>query len=164
MANKKAVGTNYVPEYEVHPKTRNHKAPKKKNKKNKSKIWLVKVTPHVSLISIFFLVCFSFVAQNVWLNGLGHDVTNLKQEIEDLKENNEKLKLNIASLTSLEKVEQSAAKIGMIYPDTNNYIYVEKNNKKEIENNMKFPTNINEEEGFIKNVQSFISNSFNKVD
>lgn len=174
MANKKAAGTDYIPQYETNPRKREYKPEQKKNKskksrnknknKNKKKLWLARVSPQIGLIALFFVICVSFVAQNVWLNGLGHEVVNLNQKIEDLQIHNEKLSLDIASLTSLEKIEESAAKIGMTYPNTSNFVYVEKPNKQEEDINIKYPQKENKEENFIDNVQSFISNSFNKVD
>ena len=166
MINKKAAGTDYVPYYETSPRKRVYEVEEniKKNKKKKNKSWLVRISPQIGLILLFFIICFSFVAQNVWLNGLGSEVVILNQKIEDTKIHNEKLKLDIASLTCLDKIEESALEIGMVYPDANDYVYVEKANTLEMDKTIKYPIKEDGEEKFMENVQKLVFNTFNKAD
>lgn len=134
MANKKAVGTNYIPNYQPEQKgKKQNKCVKNRNKKKQSS-WLVKITPAVLFIALGFVLCVSFVASNIWLNKLGHEITNLKEDIKEFEENNQKLKYKISTLSSLDRVEQDAIKMGMVYPQSFQYIFLEKSPENKINN------------------------------
>lgn len=171
MANRKVVGTDYIPQYEPNSQENLKKKLKGKEKTKREPFWLLHISPYVACIILFFAVCFSFVALNVWLNGLGHEVTNLNNQIRELKESNEKLRLNISSLSSLDRIEQSALAIGMVYPNLDDYIYLNKTEQKKMDmkktqnpTNNKNPQNTKYENNFLEGVQSFFSNSFTKLD
>jgi len=123
MAYKKAVGTDYIPE------NYGKQAEKKRVKTSRKPGWLLRVSPGMGVIALIFLIGMSFVAQHVWINYLGFQITELKKEIVDIQTSNEKLKLKIANLVSLDKVEEVAiGQLGMIYPNdqTVHYIFAPK--------------------------------------
>ncbi|MGI6225218.1 MAG: septum formation initiator family protein [Peptococcales bacterium] len=127
MAYKKAAGSDYIPA----PKnlnTHDLHTTREKKKTSRKPGWLLRVTPGIALIVLMFLTGISFVAQHVWLNFLGFQITEIKKEIIKIQTTNEKLQLKIANFNSLEKIEEVAInQLGMIYPDdkTVHYIFQE---------------------------------------
>lgn len=119
MAYKKAVGTDYIPEgYQTVNK-------KKKVKASPKLSWGKKVTSGMVLIVLTFIIGMSVVIQQVWLNYLGFQISQLKSEIVELETNNEKIKLQIANTISLEKIEEVAInQLGMIYPGSDSVHYI----------------------------------------
>lgn len=119
MAYKKAVGTDYIPQNNTTPKK------KKKVKASRKPGWILRITPSMGVIVLIFIIGMSFVAQHVWINFLGFQISELKNEIVDMETNNEKLKLKIANISSLDKVENMAVnQLGMIYPDDKSVHYI----------------------------------------
>lgn len=119
MAYKKVVGADYVPENYT---TANEK---RKVKTSRKPGWILRITPGMLCIALIFLLGMSFVAQHVWINFLGFQITEIKKEIVNLQTDSEKLKLKIANTCSLEKVEEVAVKeMGMIYPNDKSVHYI----------------------------------------
>jgi len=117
MANKKAVGTDYVPvNYGQQNTEYKHKTKKKKTKKTSPKtFWLIKASPGVAVIALIFLI------------------SQLNNSITDIEENNQKLRFEIASLGSLDRIEKVAInELGMIHPKDIQYVF-----PKEIESKQK---------------------------
>ncbi|MFZ5944155.1 MAG: hypothetical protein ACOYVD_08595 [Bacillota bacterium] len=119
MAYKKVVGTDYVPENYSDSKKNANKVPT-----SKKSWWLFKATPAMVLIVLIFITGMAFVAQHVWINFLGYQIAQLNKNINNIQVNNEKLKLKIASFGSLEKIEESALKMGMVYPQNQSIHYI----------------------------------------
>jgi len=118
MANKKAVGTDYLPEI-------NKTMVKKKKIKTSRRSWILKATPGLAVIVLIFILGMTFVAKHVWINFLGFQISELKNEIINIETNNEKIKLKIASIGSLEKVEEIAVQeLGMVYPGNESVHYI----------------------------------------
>lgn len=135
MANKKAVGTDYVPvNYGQQNTEYKHKTKKKKTKKTSPKtFWLIKASPGVAVIALIFLISLALVAQHVWINFLGYQISQLNNSITDIEENNQKLRFEIASLGSLDRIEKVAInELGMIHPKDIQYVF-----PKEIESKQK---------------------------
>lgn len=120
MAYKKAVGTEYIPQ--------GQKVVKKKQKAKASykKLgWFKKATSGIVLIALLFTIGMSVVIQQVWLNYLGFQINQLKNEIIAIETNNEKLKLKIANVVSLDKIEEVATtQLGMVYPNNETVHYI----------------------------------------
>lgn len=122
MAYKKAAGTEYIPKNTaIHVK----KKSTKKIVASRKPGWLLRVTPGMGIIALIFLIGMSFVAQHVWLNFLGFQITEMKKEISEIQANNEKLKFKIANFGSLDKIEEVAVnQLGMIYPGDHSVHYI----------------------------------------
>jgi len=130
MVRKKAVGTDYIPENYAENYT-NKKQTHKVRTSRKSH-WVLRVTPGVAVIALIFIICFSLVIQNVWINFLGFQTSELKKEILDIQESIEKLKLEIAAQGSLDRIENIAInKLGMVYPKSVHYIFPNDLNREE---------------------------------
>jgi len=117
MANKKAVGTDYVPvNYGQQNTEYKHKTKKKKTKKTSPKtFWLIKASPGVAVIALIY------------------QISQLNNSITDIEENNQKLRFEIASLGSLDRIEKVAInELGMIHPKDIQYVF-----PKEIESKQK---------------------------
>jgi cell division protein FtsL len=150
MAHKKVVGTDYIPE---------NYTPKKEKQKQKVKashksFWVLKVTPGMVVIALIFLIGMSLVVQNVWINFLGFQISQLKKDISNIQVSNEKLKLKIASMGSLDKIENIAInKLGMVYPQSKSIHYI-------------FPQNTSNKEQARVPITGFVppTNSKNRMD
>jgi len=118
MAYKKAVGTDYLPE-------NNTKVIEKKKVKTSRRTWILRATPGMAVIVIMFMLSMTFVVKHVWINFLGFQISGLKNEIVNIQTNNDKMKLKIASVGSLEKVEEIAVnELGMVYPENESVHYI----------------------------------------
>ncbi|KJS19258.1 MAG: hypothetical protein VR72_19825 [Clostridiaceae bacterium BRH_c20a] len=118
MAYKKAVGTDYMPEN--YPKVS-----ERKKVKTSRRTWILRATPGIAVIVIMFMLGMTFVAKHVWINFLGFQISELRKEIVNIQTDNEKIKLKIASIGSLEKVEEIAVnELGMVYPGNKSVHYI----------------------------------------
>lgn len=121
MAYKKAVGTEYIPENY----TAVERKEKKKVKTSRKYSWVVKVSPAMATIALIFIIGMALVAQHVWINFLGYQISELKQDITNLQITNEKLKLKIANKSSLAFVENIAKnQLGMTNPADKSVYYI----------------------------------------
>ncbi|MFZ7104945.1 MAG: septum formation initiator family protein [Peptococcaceae bacterium] len=131
MAYKKAAGTEYIPDN--YPVQKQQKKVKVRPSSRPS--WILRVSPSLAVIALIFIIGMGFVAQHVWINYLGYQVSELKQDIAGLQVNNEKLKLKIASYASLDTIENLAkTQLGMINPESESmHFIVDKENNPEVD-------------------------------
>ena len=118
LARKKAVGSEYYPHNDT---TITIEQPKQKP--ISTSFWLFRVAPGIGLIIMMFLTGLGLVAQNAVINHLGYEITKYRQEITALDVHNEKLKLEVSALSSLDRVEKLATtQLGMVQPNNIQYI------------------------------------------
>lgn len=152
---KKAVGTSYVPAYQeqaLNKQSYKKKPAVKKIKKENNRMF-------VSLVALAFLLSITLLTTNIFFNGLGYQITDIKTDIKKLEEENEKLKYKISNLSSLEKIEMDAQKMGMVYPESFQYIFTDKKenpsvkaNDENLQNNVK-----SDKKSFLENFKSYIA-------
>lgn len=75
----------------------------------------------IARLSFFILIfCVAFTYLNIQASLMGYKIVELKKDIANLDTDNKKLDLQIAELSSLDRVQQVAEKnMGMYRPDTN---------------------------------------------
>lgn len=82
------------------------------------------VTFVVTTVSIFALIGFLFLAQLFQTSTKGYEISALRDQAGELKEENKKLEIKAAELRSFENVNQSVEKFNMV--KSNNVVYLKK--------------------------------------
>ena len=82
------------------------------------------VTFVVTTVSIFALIGFLFLAKLFQTSTKGYEISALRDQVGDLKEENKKLEIKAAELRSFENVNQSVEKFNMV--KSNNVVYLKK--------------------------------------
>ncbi|MFH2105119.1 MAG: hypothetical protein ABII72_02685 [Parcubacteria group bacterium] len=82
------------------------------------------VTFVVTTVSIFALIGFLFLAQLFQTSTKGYEISALRDQVGDLKDENKKLEIKAAELRSFENVNQSVEKFNMV--KSNNVVYLKK--------------------------------------
>ena len=82
------------------------------------------VTFVVTTVSIFALIGFLFLAQLFQTSTKGYEISALRDQVGDLKEENKKLEIKAAELRSFENVNESVEKFNMV--KSNNVVYLKK--------------------------------------
>lgn len=119
MHTANAVARDYQYEEEVHQTVQKIRKPKKKS------------TPvlahHISTVFVVFLLGFVLVGQYAYIQNLGYQVSQTKNELKTVQVQNEKIKKEIASIGELQTVEISAvSNMGMHEPEEWEIIYLPK--------------------------------------
>ena len=113
LANKQAVGSDYAYQSYSRKKIKEQKQTKVRIIKRPSP--LVVVVLGVSLIGLMFLTGLSYTYLKARIAHLNWQISQGKKDIAAMQVQNEKLKLEIARLKSLERIEKVAtAQMGMI--------------------------------------------------
>lgn len=82
------------------------------------------VTFVVTTVSILALIGFLFLAQLFQTSTKGYEISALRDQVGELKEENKKLEIKAAELRSFENVNQSVEKFNMV--KSNNVVYLKK--------------------------------------
>ena len=82
------------------------------------------VTFVVTVVSIFALIGFLFLAQLFQTSTKGYEISELRNEVTDLKEENKKLEIKAAELRSFGNVNESVETLNMV--KSNNVVYLKK--------------------------------------
>ena len=82
------------------------------------------VTFVVTTVSILALIGFLFLAQLFQTSTKGYEISTLRDQVGELKEENKKLEIKAAELRSFENVNQSVEKFNMV--KSNNVVYLKK--------------------------------------
>jgi len=82
------------------------------------------VTFVVTAVSIFALIGFLFLAQLFQTSTKGYEISELRSQVTDLKEENKKLEIKAAELRSFGNVNDSVEKLNMV--KSNNVVYLKK--------------------------------------
>lgn len=73
-----------------------------------------------------FVLAFIFISIEAKITAYGYQVTELKEQIQDIENQSDRLDLEIASLNSLSRIENYAlTKLNMVYPEINNIGYLD---------------------------------------
>ena len=82
------------------------------------------VTFVVTMVSIFALIGFLFLAQLFQTSTKGYEISDLRKKVTDLKEENKRLEIEAAELRSFGNVNDSVEKLNMV--KSNNVVYLNK--------------------------------------
>lgn len=86
----------------------------------KAKPFLSITLPEVMHLACAFVLAMALVGQYIYIQGLGYDVSQSKVELDGVLAQNERLKQEFASASSLESIENYAVNsLGMIQPGDN---------------------------------------------
>lgn len=117
MPTANAVAHDY--QYEEDPQKAVQKAHKNGAKKRSS------LAQYIPTLLVVFLLGFVLVTQYAYIQNLGYQVTQSKEELKTVQEQNEKLKKQITALGELQTVESIAINnMGMRKPTANEIIYL----------------------------------------
>lgn|GEM_PF-1788152 len=79
-----------------------------------------------SIVVGAFLLAFTFISIEAKITSYGYQVTQLKEQTEDIQNQSDRLDLEIASLNSLNRIENYAlTNLDMVYPDIKNVGYLD---------------------------------------
>ena len=127
MHSANALAPEYEEEVVVKPQT--VVRPQKKTKP-----FLSMTLPEVMHLACAFVLAMALVGQYIYIQGLGYDVSQSKIELDGVLAQNERLKQEYASASSLESIENYAVNsLGMIQPG-DNVAYLPQREQSAIEN------------------------------
>ena len=86
----------------------------------KDRTRLMKLVAAVGIVVVF---CTMFLQLNVQASQHASRVTELQQEIEEIRQNNQDAQKRIADTQNLQTVRKRAEKLGMCYPKQKNIVY-----------------------------------------
>ena len=96
---------------------------RRKFTKNYKKTFRVgKVSLGFVTLVMFFVATLLFLSQSNKIAVKGYEISDLDQKVSELKENNEKLKLEAAKLQSISAAEEKIDKSGMVPINQINYV------------------------------------------
>ncbi len=91
----------------------------------KKRTSLVTKYAQVALVMFLAALAVSVIAHYTIIVGVSYQAGRLQREYSSLKEEQHHLKLDIARLTSLERIEAIAKnELGLVYPDAEQYIFL----------------------------------------
>ncbi|WP_300408338.1 cell division protein FtsL [Lagierella sp.] len=94
----------------------------------------------LGLINVLLSICllYSYVTSTV----LTGKISSVKTEIEDLEATRDYYSMEIDKYASVERIEEIARyKLGMVYPNENQYFYISKSEDKKMDNSGKLENN-----------------------
>lgn len=117
MSTSNAVARDYWYEEEAKPAVKKVRKPKNHNK--------VVLLHHVTTLLIVFLLGMALVGEYAYIQNLGYQVSQSRNELKTLQEQNEKIKKQIAMMGDLQTVEAIAINnMGMHKPEDWEIIYL----------------------------------------
>lgn len=109
--------------YDIQPEVKYEKKPvkrKKTNNKVKIKLRVIGSVIAVALISLLSLTRFASIIR------LTYDIREVKSEIKKVQEANENTKVQMAKMSNIKSIEETAVnKLGMVIPDKSQIVYMD---------------------------------------
>ncbi|MFR6292027.1 MAG: hypothetical protein ACLUKQ_11325 [Peptococcaceae bacterium] len=120
MHTANAVAHDYQYEEEQQPVLQKERKPKVKSRPV--------LAQHISTLLVVFLLGLVLVVQYAYIQNLGYQVGQTKTELKTVRDENEKIKKQIATKGELQTVESIAVNnMGMRKPESSEIIYLQKN-------------------------------------
>lgn len=126
MEKNKKYSKNYVygsVAYDIQPEIK-HEKKQIKRRKTKSKVKVkLKVVGSIMAIAIISLLTLTRFASIIRLT---YDIRTVKSDIKKVQEANENTRVQIAKVSNIKSIEETAVnKLGMIIPDKNQIVYMD---------------------------------------
>ena len=83
----------------------------------------MKITLMVSLC-IIFVICFSYVAVVTESYNIAYEINAVRGEIQTMEKAKDRMSLEVAALSSMERIEPLAMEMGMVYPELSDKVFV----------------------------------------
>lgn len=122
VATKRAVGSEY--DYIYHRPSRDPDGSNRSRERARKRTSnLARTAKGVGLITLAFVICLSFIYLKAYQAELHHKAFQLRNDMAALQSQNEKIKLEIARLKALDRIELVAMnQLGMVKNDTVEYL------------------------------------------
>lgn len=109
--------------YDIQPEIKHEKKPVKRKKANNKVKLKLKVVGSIMVVAFISLLTLTRFASMIRLT---YDIREVKSDIKKVQEENENTKVQIARMSSIKGIEETAVnKLGMVIPDKGQIVYME---------------------------------------